>query len=97
MSTIQQQATSVPSGFNSVQMPYVEGEPETFTSYQGPATGHVWTHWNEGFGITVALEGLGVSGRDGMALTPGQARILAAQLHEVVTALDALEQHEDGR
>lgn len=87
MTTQQQQTATIPAGFAPEQIPLIEGEPETFISYQGPASGHVSTYWNEGHGVTVALDGLGTSGRERMDLSPTQARILAQQL----TVADALE------
>ncbi|MCV7548653.1 hypothetical protein M3D44_011800 [Micrococcus luteus] len=86
-----QQTTTIPAGFAPVQIPLIEGESETFISYQGPASGHVSTYWNEGHGVTVALDGLGASGREGMDLSPTQAHILAQQLATVADALEDLQ------
>lgn len=86
-----QQTTTIPAGFVPVQIPLIEGESETFISYQGPASGHVSTYWNEGHGVTVALDGLGASGREGMDLSPTQAHILAQQLATVADALEDLQ------
>lgn len=41
--TTQQQTVTIPAGFAPEQIPLIEGESETFISYQGPASRHVST------------------------------------------------------
>ncbi|MCK6096199.1 hypothetical protein KZX06_09695 [Micrococcus sp. EYE_162] len=48
------------------------------------------TTWNEGRGITVALAGLGEGGREGVDVTPAQARQLAEGIFTVTRELDML-------
>lgn len=46
------------------------------------------TFWNEVRGVTVTLDGLGEGGREGVDLSPVQARRLLADLTAVLCALD---------